>query len=53
MNLLDLTPEQLKRAASIKEQIDVLNKELRSILAASLTNGAAPRKMRRMSASAK
>jgi hypothetical protein len=53
MNLLDLTPEQLKRAASIKEQIDVLNKELRSILAASPTNGAAPRKMRRMSALAK
>jgi hypothetical protein len=53
MNLLDLTPEQLKRAASIKEQIDVLNKELRSILAASPTNGAAPRKMRRMSASVK
>jgi len=26
MNLIDLTPEQLKRAASIKEQIEGLNK---------------------------
>ena len=32
MNLIDLTPEQLKRAASIKEQIDGLNKQLRGIL---------------------
>ena len=31
MNLIDLTPEQLKRAASIKEQIDGLNKQLRGI----------------------
>jgi hypothetical protein len=31
MNLLDLTPEQLKRAAAIKEQIEVLNKELRRV----------------------
>ena len=28
MNLFDLTINQLKRAAAIKEQIDVLNKEL-------------------------
>ena len=33
MNLFDLTPEQLKRAASIKERIDGLNKQLRGILA--------------------
>jgi hypothetical protein len=32
MNLFDLTPQQLKRAASIKEQIEELNKELGRIL---------------------
>jgi len=37
MNLIDLTPEQLKRAASIKEQIDGLNKQLRGILGAPAT----------------
>ena len=31
MNILDLTPQQLKRAASIKEQIDALNRELRQL----------------------
>ena len=34
MNPLDLTPQQLKRAASIKEKIDGLNKQLRGILGA-------------------
>ena len=34
MNLLELTPEQLKLAASIKEQIDGLNKQLRGMLGA-------------------
>jgi hypothetical protein len=34
MNIYDLTTNQLKRAAAIKEQIDRLNKELRSILGA-------------------
>jgi len=53
MNLLDLTPEQLKRAASIKEQIEHLNKELRSMLGAPATSGAAPKKNRGMSASVK
>jgi len=53
MNLLDLTPEQLKRAASIKEQIEHLNKELRSMLGAPATSGAAPKKNRAMSASVK
>ena len=43
MNLFDLTPQQLKRAASIKEQIDGLNKQLRSILGAPAT----PRARRR------
>ena len=32
MNLLDLTPTQLKRAAAIKEQIEKLTTELRGIL---------------------
>jgi|SRR6266540_4925459 len=53
MNLLDLTPEQLKRAASIKEQIDKLNKELVSILGAPATSAAAPTRNRPMSASVK
>jgi hypothetical protein len=35
INLFDLTPEQLKRAASIKERIDGLNKQLRGIHIAS------------------
>jgi hypothetical protein len=53
MNLFDLTPEQLKRAASIKEQIDGLNKQLRSILGAPATSRAAPPRNRTMSASVK
>jgi hypothetical protein len=32
MNIFDLTPNQLKRAASIKEQIDRLNGELDKLL---------------------
>lgn len=32
MNVLDLTVNQLKRAAAIKQQIEDLNKELNSIL---------------------
>src|SRR3989337_2114508 len=50
MNLHDLTINQLKRAAAIKEQIEVLNKEIRSILGASAKSGAAPKKKRTMSA---
>jgi len=53
MNLSDLTTNQLKRAAAIKEQIEALNKELRSILGASAKSGAAPKKKRTMSASVK
>ena len=53
MNLHDLTISQLKRAAAIKEQIEALNKELRAILGASATSGAAPKKKRTMSASVK
>ena len=40
MNLLDLTPNQLKRAASIKEQIDRLNGELSKLLGSAANNGA-------------
>ena len=49
MNLSDLTIGQLKRAAAIKERIEALNKELRSILGASAKSGAAPKKKRTMS----
>ena len=38
INLFDLTPEQLKRAASIKDRIDGLNKQLRGIHIASFAN---------------
>src|SRR6266576_729093 len=44
MNLLDLTINQLKRATAIKEQIEDLNKELRSILGASANSGPTPNK---------
>jgi len=53
MNPLDLTPQQLKRAASIKEQIEVLTKELRALLGGPVRSGAAPKRKRTMSASAK
>ena len=53
MNIYDLTINQLKRAATIKEQIDKLNKELRSILGAPTKSKASPRKNRAMSASVK
>lgn len=53
MNLIDLTISDLKRAAAIKEQIEGLNKELRSILGASAKSGDAPKNQRTMSASVK
>jgi N12 class adenine-specific DNA methylase len=53
MDLFDLTPQQLKRAASIKERIEDLNKELRSILDRSPTDGAASKRKRTMSAAVK
>jgi hypothetical protein len=52
MNLLDLTPTQLKRAASTKERIEDLNKQLRSLLGGSPADGAASKK-RTMSAAVK
>ena len=48
MDLLDLTVNQLKRATAIKERIEGLNKELRSILGGSANPGAAPKKKRAM-----
>jgi hypothetical protein len=53
MNLFDLTVNQLKRAAAIKEQIEGLNKELATILGATAKSEAAPNKKRTMSASVK
>ena len=51
MNLSDLTIGQLKRAAAIKERIEALNKELRTILGTPAISRAAPKKKRTMSAS--
>ena len=53
MNPLDLTINQLKRATAIKEQIEDLNKGLRSILRAPAKSGAAPKKNRTMSTARK
>ena len=53
MNLFDLTISQLKRATTIKEQIEALNKKLGSILGVSAKPGHASKKTRTMSASAK
>ncbi len=53
MNLLDLTVNQLKRAAAIKEQIEALNKELRTILGAPAVTRPARKKSRTMSAAVK
>jgi truncated hemoglobin YjbI len=53
MNPFDLTPQQLKRAASIKEQIDELNKKLHALLGGPVRSEAAPKRKRTMSASAK
>jgi hypothetical protein len=53
MNPIDLTVNQLKRAAAIKEQIEGLTKELRSILGASAKSGTTPKTKRTMSAATK
>jgi hypothetical protein len=49
MNAYDLTINQLKRAAAIKEQIERLNKELRSIVNAPTKSGAVSTSKRTMS----
>lgn len=53
MNIQDLTVNQLKRAAAIKEQIEALNKELRRILGAPTSSGVASTTNRSMSAAVK
>jgi hypothetical protein len=53
MNITDLTPQQLRRAASIKEKLDTLNRELRSLLDGSASNGTGSGKKRSMSAAAR
>lgn len=50
MNITDLTPHQLRRAASIKERLESLNKELRRLLDGAIANGAISSKKRTMSA---
>jgi hypothetical protein len=53
MNIYDLSINQLRRATSIKEQIDRLNKELRAIFGAPANSRPAPKKNQTMSASTK
>jgi hypothetical protein len=53
MNPLDLTVNQLKRAAAIKEHIEALNRELRGLLGAPANKPAARKKSRSMSAAVK
>ena len=53
MDLIDLTVNQLKRATAIKEKIEALNRDLRSILGGSASPGAASKKKPAMSASGK
>ena len=53
MDIYEVTVNQLKRAAAIKEQIEKLTKELGSILGVSAKSGAATAKMRTMNASTK
>ena len=50
MNPLDLTINQLKRAAAIKGQIEALNKDLRGILGVSAKPRKVPKKKPTMSA---
>ena len=50
MNLHDLTVNQLKRAAAIKQQIEDLNREFGSILGEPAKSAAGPKNQRRMSA---
>jgi len=53
MDIIELTPQQLRRAAAIKEQIDTLNKEVRTLLDGTTTNGSVAGKKRPMSAAVK
>jgi hypothetical protein len=51
MNIDDLTVNQLKRAVAIRERIEVLNRQLRSILGESSNSTSASTNSRGMSAS--
>ena len=56
MNISDLSAAQLRRAASIKERIEKLHKELTSILGTATSAPTAPdgrKKKRKMSAAAR
>jgi len=53
MNITELTPQQLRRAAAIKEKLDGPNKELCRLLDGAVTDGATSGKKRRMSATVK
>jgi hypothetical protein len=53
MDALDLSVNQLKRAAAIKEHIETLNRELRSLLRAPVIARRAQKKSRGMSAAVK
>jgi hypothetical protein len=51
MNIYDLSVNQLKRAAAIKERIERLNKELSATLGAPASSRVSPKTNRAMSAS--
>jgi hypothetical protein len=53
MNSLDLTVNELKRAAAIKERIETLNRVLRGVLGESVVTRPGPKKKRTMSAATK
>ena len=53
MNIFELTSNQLKRSAAIKEHIENLNKELAGILGVSAKSGVAPTKKPSTGASGK
>ena len=53
MDITNLTPQQLKKAAAIKEKIEALNRELNKFLGGLSTTGRTPRKKRTMSAAVK
>jgi hypothetical protein len=53
MDITNLTPGQLKKAAAIKEKIEALNRELSKFLGGIPTAARTPRKRRAMSTAAK
>lgn len=53
MNPLELSVTQLKRAAALKQRIEALNNQLRTILGSSASTASLPKKKRPMSAAVK